>query len=68
MPNNTPIKITTRITVDNAYILGSTRLDMLYTTIEMFSTPLPDTKYEIMKSSKLIVNDNNAPAKIPGLI
>ena len=33
-----------------------------------FSTPLPDTKYEMMKSSKLIVKDKSAPAKIPGLI
>ena len=41
---------------------------MLYTTIEIFFTPFPDTKYEITKSSKDMVNASRAPAKIPSLI
>ena len=41
---------------------------MLYTTIEIFFTPFPDTKYEITKSSKDMVNASRKPDRTPGRI
>ena len=53
---------------DNAFIVGLVLFVMLYTTIEIFATPFPVTKYDITKSSSDIVNDKSIPAYIPGLI
>ena len=56
------------INVDNALIDGFTLFDIVYTRMEMLLTPLPVTKYEMIKSSKLIVNATSAPEIIPGII
>ena len=56
------------ISVESALIEGLMRFDMVYTKIEILDTPLPVTKYEITKSSKLIVNAMSAPLTMPGLI
>ena len=59
----TSIMMITRITiVESALIVGFVRFVMLYTTMEMFSTPLPVTKYDITKSSKDIVKLRRIPA------
>ena len=48
--------------VDNAFIVGLVLFDMLYTTMEMFDTPFPVTKYETTKSSIDIVKARSIPA------
>ena len=40
------------ISVDKELMLGLIRLLIVQTSVEIFFTPLPVTKYEIMKSSK----------------
>ena len=47
---------------------GFTRLLIVYTRMEILLTPLPVTKYEIMKSSKDMVNATSAPDTMPGII
>lgn len=59
--------MTTKI-VDKALIVGLIRFDMVYTKIEMFLTPFPDTKYEMTKSSKDIVKAIRAPEITPGIM
>ena len=56
------------ISVDKELMLGLIRLLIVQTSVEIFFTPLPVTKYEIMKSSKDIVKAMSAPDTTPGMI
>ena len=54
----------TIIKVESALIEGLTRFDIVYTVMEMLDTPLPVTKYEIIKSSNDIVNAINNDTEV----